>query len=782
MPQINLIALAKATLRRLAPIDQRASWLIPLVVFAALSAILFREAFLFGYVLDGNWDRRDQGLPFHEFARQQFAQGRLPTWNPYIFCGSSFLFSTANLSLYPPNWIAYACPARWLPSALTFIVLGHMVLSGILAYALLRISITDRFLSAAFAIGFMLSSAMVMNAATEMSYYGLVLIPANLFLMGSLTQRKPLVSLVLLATTFSAIIVSGVANMVIYGLAVSVAYAGYHSLFCCSGKDGLKQAIIVGSSLLMALGVTAVRTLPFFYDAAFYLKEKVPYASFLDTGMTPWQCSLRLFMPHFFGDKTYPTLVHPLLQESLGREVPGVMNNFEAFNCYSGVIPAVFFLYACVFVWSRSAVFWKIATAVTLITVFGGPLAYVHYHLTGRTNVHFGRLAMLLPAYVAVLAGMAAVRVFGSRKELRRFTFFTLATLVVIGILSELLLRHIETLVGASRHSLPFATAAQRHFGITGATLAGLILYASWRGPSCSLTLVKVLTLGIATVDSLVIAGVDRNFSRQFMAPVGSVVVDPQAIPLPENATTVKRYRALTLGSGIHGCTSIWLNAYNVSGLDQSAPDVISSLYWYPKRPRRMDSRSIWPQRSETMHRVLQLTSACCVTLDDRVMEVERPLPRWSLYNDYIVALTADDELEQSVSNLTNIHRRVVLNAAPTLEISGKTPRGTASLISEHSDEITLSVECDKASILLLTDTYYPGWNAYVNGATAPIMRANAAFRAVAVPSGRSTVVFRFVHPRVPAGLAISLASSVILASLACLTVLPLSKSSDNLP
>jgi hypothetical protein len=561
--------------------------------------------------------------------------------------------------------------------------------------------------------------------------------------------------------------------MVIYGLAVSVAYGAYVSLFGRTIKESLKQLMLIGSSMLLAFGVTAVRTMPFFYDAAFYLKEKVPYESFRDTGMTPWQCSLRLFMPHFFGDKTYPTTVSPLLQEALGRDVPGVMNNFETFCCYTGVIPAVFFLYGCVFVWNRAAVFWKIATAATLITVFGGPFAYCHYLLTGQTNVHFGRLAMLLPVYIAGLAGLAAVRVFGSRGEMRRFSLFASATLAVVWGLSELLLGHIETLTGASRSAIPFAVAAQQYFAITGAILVGLLFSASCRAHPHALMFAKVTTLALAMTDSLIVAGTDRNFSRPFMAPVGALVVAPNAIALPENVKAEKQSRVLTLSSDIHGCASIWLNAYNVSGLDQSAPDCISSLYWYPNRPRRMEARSIWPQRNETMHRVLQLTSACCVTLDDRVLEVERPLPRWSLYNDYIVAPTTNDELEQSVSNLTNIHRRVVLNAAPAVVISGEMPKGTVSLISEHSDEITLSVECDKASILLLTDTYYPGWNAYINGELAPIMRANAAFRAVTVPPGRSTVVFRFVHPRLPTGLAISITSSVILASLACFAGLP---------
>jgi uncharacterized membrane protein YfhO len=66
----------------------------------------------------------------------------------------------------------------------------------------------------------------------------------------------------------------------------------------------------------------------------------------------------------------------------------------------------------------------------------------------------------------------------------------------------------------------------------------------------------------------------------------------------------------------------------------------------------------------------------------------------------------------------------------------------------------------------VLSDQYFPGWRATVDGAPASIVRANYAFRLVEVPRGRSVVEFRYAPASVPIGAAVSGATLVGLAVL----------------
>ena len=57
---------------------------------------------------------------------------------------------------------------------------------------------------------------------------------------------------------------------------------------------------------------------------------------------------------------------------------------------------------------------------------------------------------------------------------------------------------------------------------------------------------------------------------------------------------------------------------------------------------------------------------------------------------------------------------------------------------------------------LVLTDAYYPGWQATVNGQPADILPVNVLFRAVSLPEGEHTVVFEFAPDSVRLGVLIS--------------------------
>ena len=81
---------------------------------------------------------------------------------------------------------------------------------------------------------------------------------------------------------------------------------------------------------------------------------------------------------------------------------------------------------------------------------------------------------------------------------------------------------------------------------------------------------------------------------------------------------------------------------------------------------------------------------------------------------------------------------------------------GTVTWTSRGTDRLELQVQASSDAVLFLADTYDPGWEAEVDGKATPILRANLAFRAVAVPAGAHQVVFRFRPPSARHGLLLS--------------------------
>jgi hypothetical protein len=80
--------------------------------------------------------------------------------------------------------------------------------------------------------------------------------------------------------------------------------------------------------------------------------------------------------------------------------------------------------------------------------------------------------------------------------------------------------------------------------------------------------------------------------------------------------------------------------------------------------------------------------------------------------------------------------------------------------ISEKMEEVTMRTRSYGPRLLFMSETYYPGWTAQVDGQSTPIYRANYAFRTIVVPKGEHTVKFTFEDPNYIEGRSISLASN----------------------
>ena len=75
-------------------------------------------------------------------------------------------------------------------------------------------------------------------------------------------------------------------------------------------------------------------------------------------------------------------------------------------------------------------------------------------------------------------------------------------------------------------------------------------------------------------------------------------------------------------------------------------------------------------------------------------------------------------------------------------------------------------VEREGVESLLVLDTYYPGWKAYVDSEPAELLVANDVFKAVVLTAGTHRVKFLFLPWRTYAGMAVSGLTALVVVGL----------------
>jgi hypothetical protein len=75
---------------------------------------------------------------------------------------------------------------------------------------------------------------------------------------------------------------------------------------------------------------------------------------------------------------------------------------------------------------------------------------------------------------------------------------------------------------------------------------------------------------------------------------------------------------------------------------------------------------------------------------------------------------------------------------------TGDPAQDRVEIIRYAAEEIVLHTSADSSALLVLSDSYYPGWTATVDGSPATILPANVAFRGVFLPPGAHEVRFSY--------------------------------------
>jgi hypothetical protein len=87
---------------------------------------------------------------------------------------------------------------------------------------------------------------------------------------------------------------------------------------------------------------------------------------------------------------------------------------------------------------------------------------------------------------------------------------------------------------------------------------------------------------------------------------------------------------------------------------------------------------------------------------------------------------------------------------------------GSARIDVYSAEKVTITAHADRVGELVLSDTWYPGWQATVNGSAVPISEVDYLLRGVTVPAGTDHVTFTYDPRSFRVGWELSLAAAAL--------------------
>jgi hypothetical protein len=194
----------------------------------------------------------------------------------------------------------------------------------------------------------------------------------------------------------------------------------------------------------------------------------------------------------------------------------------------------------------------------------------------------------------------------------------------------------------------------------------------------------------------------------------------------------------------------ITFRADHVGELHDRRLDLMNVKYLITATQDGADALASQPDRFSAIHTEGEL----------RIFENKTVLPRAFLIpaSDIQVLALEDDQLVELSKPAFDPARAVLMFRTPAVYEGRESAseRFQVTGFEEGLNKITIAAEANGPSILVVSQTFYPGWHAYVDGQPAGVFRADYTLTGVALQRGRHHVELRFQPASVRIGLAIT--------------------------
>lgn len=145
-------------------------------------------------------------------------------------------------------------------------------------------------------------------------------------------------------------------------------------------------------------------------------------------------------------------------------------------------------------------------------------------------------------------------------------------------------------------------------------------------------------------------------------------------------------------------------------------------------------------KEKELTEQISELERTLTSTKGLAIFKNKMAFPRAFVADKYVVETDRGNIL--TLMEKVDLRSTVILEKQPSVYNNAlEAADGAADIVSYKPTNVKIKVRAN-GGFLVLSDLYYPGWRAYINGKKTEIFRANYTFRAIQVPKGDYMVEF----------------------------------------
>jgi hypothetical protein len=693
--------------------------------------------------------------PWTLYTAREIRRGHLPLWNPYAYTGVPFLSNPQTALFSPLTWLTWVLPPTL---ALTLPQVLKVAIAGPAMYWFLRtlaMSPVGAFIGG---LGFMLSTTLIAWLPWTYSTT-MVCLPILFGLVERLAERVDRRRVALLALVLAADVLSGYPPSAFHAVLATSVWAFVRAPW---RTRPLPYFVGFGAAGALAVGVTAVQILP----ALDYMRDSAVY--FYRSQWTPplaggARSALTALMPYFYGVGT---------QTWSGWQ-------FGIMSTYVGVV-LLLGLPLALLAWRRSPTRPLLVMALAVAAIhYGAPGVDALADAPGMALVNKLRLMPLLVFPVCALGALGldvvARRSTGppTREVLLVRAWFV--ALVVIGLAA------VARVIGDPVVAEMKPSLVTQYVAFLVALTLATVLLLRWLGDGRArwgVALAAVQLASLAPVAATYLPVRDARWLYPTPPAVawlqrhagGARAVMADHVGFLYGIRQASGYDGLTprrieQAAGPIGSGNARLAGFfeNVAALHGSEPLAPLSVLFSPVRELMGIRWIVLGRHAEPPGPGLRLAYDGA---DARIFENPAALPRAFVARR---ARCVDDRTGLALlrRHAVDLSSEVLLaDCTAPVAVSSTAQRTEAGFVVDEAERVVVTASTDAPAWLVLTDTWFPGWTARLDGAEVPIARANHAFRAVALPAGRHEVEFAFRPRGLRTGAAITLVSLGVLAAL----------------